>query len=67
MRAVTHNVQNNKYLFSLIKKKKKKAGGPGRRISSPQALTCCMAAAAVVEKLEAWDGCALHRLLGDDE
>lgn len=23
MRAVTHNAQNNKYLFSLIKKKKK--------------------------------------------
>lgn len=56
MGAVTHKAQNNKYLFSLIKKKK----GPGLRISSPQALTCCTAA-AVVEKLEAWDGCAAAR------
>lgn len=54
MRAVTHNAQNNKYLFSLIKKKRL-----GLRNSPPQALTCCTAVTAAVEKFfEAWDGCA---------
>lgn len=58
MRAVTHNAQNNKYLFSLIKKKKKRLG---LQNSSPQALTCCTAVTAVVEKFfEAWDGCAVE-------
>lgn len=55
MRAVTHNSQNNKYLFSLIKIKKKKR--LGLQNSPPQALTCCTAVTAVVEKFfEAWDG-----------
>ena len=44
MRAMTHNAQNNKYLFSLIKKKKKKAQAAKQPATRPDLLhgrDCC--------------------------